>query len=242
MLNCRSHISDKVLQEYLQKSSELRRSSIELQETAARTLASFDNITDESGSVPFKTKAIEINEITDSMIRYIEQLKARVITCSMQGEPTGEGYEQYLDSDKRTCIDLLSERGREMVNNLDENQNNTVLLVGSEPQSPISTPWSANELKELLIAYRDVLKKTEVADTKGNVYILTDDVMASLDSAYNFSDYYDEHLELMVNWETGNFYQAPLIVDIIKLSELETAVVNAQNTVLSFLVEKAAGH
>jgi len=135
------NISKDVLQAFLQINSGLGRTANVLQDKAGRTLASFETAPEQDKAAPFKAKALEVNQMADQMADYIELLKARVIACSMKGDPTGESYEEFLNSDKKTCIDLLSPEGKEKVNKLDENQNNTTLLIGSEPQAPISTPW-----------------------------------------------------------------------------------------------------
>jgi len=229
------NISKDVLQAFLQINGGLGRTATVLQEKAGRTLASFDSAPEQDKAAPFKAKAVEVNQLADQMVDYIELLKARVIACSMKGDPTGESYEEFLNADKKTCIDLLSPEGKLKVNKLDENQNNTTLLIGSEPQAPITTPWSANELRTKLSEFRDVLKSLEVTNVSGKVIKPSDEIITALDSAFVFNDSYDDHLELMVKWETANFYHTPLAAVIASLSKIKTDVLNAKTSVLSFL-------
>jgi gliding motility-associated protein GldM len=229
------NISKDVLQAFLQINSGLARTASVLQEKAGRTLSSFDSAPEQDKAAPFKAKAVEVNQLADQMADYIELLKARVIACSMKGDPTGESYEEFLNSDKKTCIDLLSPEGKEKVNKLDENQNNTTLLIGSEPQAPISTPWSASELRTKLSEFRDALKALEVTNVSGKVIKPNQEILTALDSAFVFNDSYDDHLELMVKWETANFYHTPLAAVIASLSKIKTDVLNAKASMMSFL-------
>jgi len=229
------NISKDVLQAFLQINSGLGRTANVLQDKAGRTLASFETAPEQDKAAPFKAKALEVNQMADQMADYIELLKARVIACSMKGDPTGESYEEFLNSDKKTCIDLLSPEGKEKVNKLDENQNNTTLLIGSEPQAPISTPWSATELRTKLSEFRDALKSLEVTNVSGKVIKPSGEIITALDSAFVFNDSYDDHLELMVKWETANFYHTPLAAVIASLSKIKTDVLNAKASMMSFL-------
>ncbi|MFM7106969.1 MAG: hypothetical protein ACKOW8_15785, partial [Flavobacteriales bacterium] len=207
-----------------------------LQEKAGRTLASFETAPEQDKAAPFKVKAVEVNQRADEMVDYIELLKARVIACSMKGDPIGESYEEFLNADKKTCIDLLSPEGKEKVGGkLDENQNNTTLLIGSEPQAPISTPWSATELRTKLSEFRDALKSIEVTNVSGKVIKPSGEIITALDSAFVFNDFYDDHLELTVKWETANFFHTPLAAVIATLSKIKTDVLNAKTSVMSFL-------
>ena len=229
------NISKDVLQAFLQINSGLGRTATVLQEKASRTLASFETAPEQDKAAPFKAKAVEVNQLADQMADYIELLKARVIACSMKGDPTGESYAEFLNSDQKTCIDLLSPEGKLKVNKLDENQNNTTLLIGSEPQAPISTPWSATELRTKLSEFRDALKNLEVTNVSGKVIKPNAEIVTALDSAFVFNDSYDDHLELNVKWETANFYHTPLAAVIASLSKIKTDVLNAKSSVMSFL-------
>lgn len=229
------NISKDVLQAFLQINNGLGRTASVLQEKAGRTLLSFDSAPEQEKAAPFKAKAVEVNQLADQMIDYIEILKARVIACSEKGDPTGANYEEYLNSDKKTCIDLLSIEAKEKVTKLDENQNNTTLLIGSDPEAPQNTPWSASELKNKLLEFKQALVALEVTNVSGKVVKLDPEIIMALDSAFVFKDMYDFHLEKTASWETVNFFHTPLAAVIATLSKIKTDVLNAKTSVLSFL-------
>jgi gliding motility-associated protein GldM len=152
----------------------------------------------------------------------------------MKGDPTGANYEEYMTEDKKKAIDLSSKDGREKVTKLDENQNNTTLLVGPNPQAPRQDPWSAYELKTKLLEFKEKLKSIQVTNIDGKVIPLDNEILSSLDSTFVYNEEPDAEGKLEV-WETNKFYHTPLAAVVATMSKIETDVLNAKTSVMSFL-------
>ena len=228
------NISKDVLNAFIQINKGLGKTTEVLQTKAQATLAGLRNAKEADKAAPFLAKAEEVSKLGDEMIDYIEVLKARAIACSMKGDPTGADYEFFMTEDKKKAIDLGSKEGREKVTKLDENQNNTTLLVGPNPQAPRQDLWSAFELKTKLLEFKDKLKSISVTNIDGKVIPLDSEIMSSLDSTFVYNDEPDAEGKLEV-WETNKFFHTPLAAVVATMSKIETDVLNAKTSVMSFL-------
>ena len=228
------NISKDVLNAFIQINKGLSKTSEVLQTKAQATLAGLRNAKESDKAAPFLAKAEEVSKIGDELIDYIELLKARTIACSMHGDPAGEQFENYMSADKKRAIDLSSKEGREKVTKLDENQNNTTLLVGPNPQAPHDKPWSATELKNKLIEFKEKLKAIEVTNIDGKIIKLDAEIISSLDSTFVYNQEPDAEGKLEV-WETNKFYHTPLAAIVATMSKIETDVLNAKTSVMSYL-------
>ena len=228
------NISKDVLNAFIQINKGLGKTSEVLQTKAQATLAGLRAAKEADKAAPFLAKAEEVSKLGDEMIDYIEILKARTIACSMKGDPAGADYEEFMTEDKKKAIDLGSKEGREKVTKLDENQNNTTLLVGPNPQAPRQDPWSAFELKTKLTEFKEKLKAIQVTNIDGKAIPLDNEIVSSLDSTFVFNEEPDAEGKLEV-WETNKFYHTPLAAIIATMSKIETDVLNAKTSVMSFL-------
>ena len=59
-----------------------------------------------------------------------------IVSIRQHGDREGARWEEYYNKDTKKAIDLSTPEGKEKVSKLDENQNNTTLLVGPNPQTP----------------------------------------------------------------------------------------------------------
>ncbi len=228
------NISKDVLNAFIQINKGLGKTSEVLQSKAQATLAGLRAAKEADKAAPFLAKAEEVSKLGDEMIDYIEILKARTIACSMKGDPAGADYEEFMTEDKKRAIDLGSKEGREKVTKLDENQNNTTLLVGPNPQAPRQDPWSAFELKTKLTEFKEKLKAMQVTNIDGKVIPLDNEILTSLDSTFVYNEEPDAEGKLEV-WETNKFYHTPLAAIVATMSKIETDVLNAKTSVMSFL-------
>src|SRR5690606_38495140 len=105
---------------------------------------------DEEKAKPFAAKALEVQDWTTAAMKYIEEMKARVMAASHKGNADGSGFEEYMKGDKAISPGDLNEDKKPILTKKDENQNNTTLLVGANPQAPRQDPFSAYELKAKL--------------------------------------------------------------------------------------------
>lgn len=228
------NISKDVLNAFIQINKGLGKTSEVLQTKAQATLAGLRNAKEADKAAPFLAKAEEVTKIGDELIDYIEILKARTIACSMKGDPAGADFEEYMTADKKKAIDLGSQEGRDKVTKLDENQNNTTLLVGPNPQAPRQDPWSAYELKTKLLEFKEKMKAIQVTNIDGRVIQLDSEILSSLDSSFVYNEEPDAEGTMEV-WETNKFYHTPLAAIVATMSKIETDVLNAKTSVMSFL-------
>lgn len=228
------NISKDILNAFIQIDKGLVKTTEVLQNKSEATLAGLRMAKEAEKAAPFLAKADEVSKMGDEMILYLETLKARIIATSMHGDRDGSRWEEYMNEDRTRAIDLSTAEGREKVTKLDENQSNTALLVGPNPQSPRTDPWSANELKLKLLEYKDKMKDIKVTNVDGKVITLTEDVIHALDSAFVFNEEPDAdgHNEV---WETNRFYHSPLAAIIATVSKIEVDVLNAKTGVITHL-------
>ncbi|MFM9005456.1 MAG: GldM family protein, partial [Flavobacteriales bacterium] len=234
------NISKDVLNAFVQINKGLAKTSEVLQTKSQATLAGLRNAKEADKAAPFLAKAEEVSKLGDEMIDYIENLKARVMACSMSGNPEPDdatiAIYQTEAGGRKIAIPLQAkdEDGKPIINKLDENQNNTTLLVGPNPQTPHDKAWSATELKKKLLEYKDKLKAIEVTNIDGKLITIDSDILASLDSTFIFNEEPDADGKMEV-WETNKFYHTPLAAVVATMSKIETDVLNAKTSVMGFL-------
>ncbi len=231
------NISKDVLNAFLQINKGLLRTSEILEDKAQATLAGLNapKAEDKEKAVPFQAKAKEVAEKSDAMVAYMQEIKARVMACSMKGNPDGSGFEEYMVGNK--ALDPGSPEGKLKITKPDENQNNTTLLIGSKPQDPRKDPWSAVELRTKLEEYRDWLKTVSVTNIDGKKIDLTPDLISSIDSSFSFNSELDPD-GLEETWEVSKFYHSPLVAVIATLTKIETDVMNAKTSVIGEIASK----
>ncbi|MGB0423786.1 MAG: GldM family protein, partial [Flavobacteriales bacterium] len=188
-------------------------------------------------TAPFNTAAQEVVQRSDELLEYLEQMKARTMTVSHKANSLkfGEGYEEFMDEDgKAVALDALNAEGDPFVTVKDENQENTSLLVGSNPQAPHDKEWSAYEMKTKLIAFGDFLKNIQFKEVTGKTWKVPEPLKASLEQTFTYEDVQDG--ELVSKWETKNFYHNPLAAIIPLMTKLQVDVQNAEADMLSTLL------
>ncbi|MEY3849565.1 MAG: hypothetical protein RJA38_6 [Bacteroidota bacterium] len=226
------NISKDVLNAFIQINRGLVKNSANSEERADATLGLLDNWSDKEKARPFQDKAHEMVDKADALVKYIVELKARVLACSAKGNPDGSGFEEFIVDGH-----LIDIGDKEKVSKPDENQNTTGMLIGDEPASPKSGPWSAVELREKLTAFSDECQNLAVTDLKGNVHTLADrapEAKLLISNTFGFADIPDGEGK-PEKWETALFYHTPLAAVIAHLSKIESDVILVKNTVLNFL-------
>lgn len=228
------NISKDVLNAFLQiNRSQIKTSEI-LDSKAKASLAGLNSPKPEDAdkAVPFQNKAKDVLAKTEEIVKYLEELKARTMAASMTGKTTGEGFEAFMENGK--ALDMLSEKGKELVTKPDENTNATGFLIGSKPQDPKKDEWSGNMLKQKLEAYAAYMKDIKVTNIGGTDVSLPADIVASIDSAFVFRD--EKDLDGKSEpWEVNRFHDTPLAACIATMSMLQTGVMNTQAQIMSWL-------
>jgi hypothetical protein len=128
-----------------------------------------DSWSDGTKAAPFQAEAHKFVDEADALVKYIIELKARVLAASINGSVDGVGFEAYMENGH-----LIDIGDKEKVSKPDENQNTTAMLIGSEPANPRSGAWSAVELREKLSAFANRAIGIEVTDIKGKSHKLTE--------------------------------------------------------------------
>jgi gliding motility-associated protein GldM len=228
------NISKDVLNAFIQINRGLVKNSANSEERADATLGLLDNWSDKEKARPFQDKAHEIVEKADALVKHIIEMKAHVLACSAKGNADGAGFEEYIVDGH-----LIDIGDKEKVSKPDENQNTTGMLIGDEPASPKSGPWSAVELREKLTAFSDECQNLAVTDLKGKVHTIVEsapEAKALIANTFAFADIpSSEKGEPDEKWETALFYHSPLAAVIAHLSKIESDVILVKNTVLNFL-------
>jgi hypothetical protein len=162
---------------------------------------------DEQSSSPEITK---VKLLTYDVIQYIDELK---------GVLAKKAHKDNKTSWAKTDIVKLS--------NIDNYDIPTGFLIGGEPASPRKGHFSANELKNKLIAYKiHLLSMTNEKDK------------AAIEKRINldFSDKKED--EFISSWEVYNFYHATLSHDLITLSQIQLEIKLVENIIVDYLSQK----
>ena len=231
------NISKDVLNAFIQINRGLVKNSANSEERADATLGLLDSWSDKEKAAPFQAKAHDIVDKADALVKHIIELKARVLACSTKGNPDGSGFEEYIVDGH-----LIDIGDKEKVTKPDENQNTTGMLIGDEPASPKSGPWSAVELREKLTAFSNECQNISVTDLKGVNHVLAErspETKALIANTFAFADIPNsEKGEPDEKWETALFYHSPLAAVIAHLSKIESDVILVKNTALNYLASQ----
>jgi len=190
------NISKDVLNAFIQINKGLGKTNEILDQKSQATIDAINSSTEGAKAVPFQQKVVEVDQWTDAMMAYIEEMKARVMASSMKGNADGTGFEEFMIDGKAIYADTKNADGKLIVSTPDENQNNTALLVGAEPQTPKDGPFSAKELRMKLEEFRDKLMGISVivavlanlAKVQTDVMNAKNNVCMSLAGGINASD------------------------------------------------------
>lgn len=190
---------------------------------------------------PFYTQAEEVAKRSDELTDYINELKARTITVSHKSNALsyGDGFEMYQKDGRTVNMTDVDENGKKLIKKPDENQENTTLLIGSDPSNPKDDTWSARELRTKLEEYRDYLKGIKVLEVTGNEWVVPETILSSIDNLFSFPNTVEGERE--VTWETKNFYHNPLAAILPMLTKLQVDVQNANSDVLAAMLSGIEG-
>jgi gliding motility-associated protein GldM len=228
------NISKDVLDAFIQINKGLGKTNGILDEKADATKASLDNaMASDPKAVPFAQKAAEVDKLTNDIMAYMEEMKARVIASSLNGNSDGSGFEEYFKDGKCIEPDATEDGkpdGHRIISKPDENQNNTALLVGPNPEAPHTTAFSAGELRAKLTEFRDKLANLSFARADSGSFTLPEDVKQSIAKSFAFEEGLD-HDGKSSPWETHNFFHMPLVAVLANLSKIQTDVMNTRNNV-----------
>ncbi|MFN6379788.1 MAG: GldM family protein [Flavobacteriales bacterium] len=229
------NISKDVLNAFIQINKGLGKTNEILENKAAATIESINQSKEGAKAVPFQQAAAQVNQWTDDMVKYIEEIKARSMACAVKRNESGEGFEEFIVDGKAIYPDYKNAEGDQLVKTPDS-QDQTSMLIGSDPANPRQDAFSAAELRKKLSEYRDRLLNLTVtkADSSGKSWALPEDVKAAIAGAFDFPDG-EDHDGVKEVWEVNNFYHMPLVAVLANFSKIQTDVMNAKNNVVAAL-------
>lgn len=185
------------------------------QEQYSAFIASYNENQEKVG--PYWSKAQEVQKLSNEAVDYINEIKVQIIAGVEGKDPASLIGKNQFGEDT-----VYSLRHVQVKDNYIYSTN---LLVGSEPGSPTTGKYSAISLKNMLINYRDELKKL-VPDGSA--------LETSLDETFSFEDR-ENASGKVENWAAYNFYGVPMAAAITILTKMETNIRNAESDVLKYL-------
>lgn len=237
------NVSKEILDAFALVDNSLAKTETTLSAKNTSTMAEFSAklATNREKTQPFYNKAEEVANKANELVAYLHELKARTISVSHNANALkfGEGFEKYMIDDRAVRMEDLDENGDKFIKKPDENQENTALLIGSNPQAPKDGPWSATELRQKLEEFRDFLKGIEVREVTGNKWTTPEPIVASLDNIFSFPDVPEQ--DKMVTWETKNFFHNPLAAILPMMTKLQVDVQNAKADILAAMLSGIEG-
>lgn len=207
------NVSKDILEAFVVINDSLESTTAGMEEKSASTMQEFQQqlALDQQKVAPFFTKANRVKQQADSTVAYLNRVKKQLITFT-------EDYQEPMPD----SMYLLQK-----VNNKDNYDKPTELLIGSEPAMPIETEISAKTIKKNLTQY--VAELTTLFDAEKD-----SSVIAELTKAINLAPVSTPEGGTE-SWETGNFYHMPLAAVITTLSKLQNDVRNAEGYALRTL-------
>jgi gliding motility-associated protein GldM len=183
-----------------------------------KTYAAFEKAKakDPKKTEPYYVRAMEAKKLSDQMVKYIEDLKKKLI----------------MESDKKDekAADTLAKKlaGVDAKDNYDIPSE---IMIGSDPANPKDGPFTAKELKRKLNETRAALIKI-FADEK----LFLPGTQKEMDTKLGLrTPDFGVVNGTKETWETGYFEHVPLAAEITILSKFQSDVRNAESDVINKL-------
>ena len=166
----------------------------------------------------FNDKAKQLQAAAGALKGYLNEFKARVIGASEHKD-----YTTYLDANG-VCIalDARNEDGDFIITKKDENQENTALVYGSDPQKARDGEWSVTELMGKLTEYSNLTQGLAYSQTLKDAIAATFSFPVSTDADGNER-----------SWENTKFFHVPLAALITELSTIESNVKRVETELMT---------
>ena len=182
---------------------------------------------------PFFDRAEVVNQRSEALISYVNELKARIMAASAgdYDEAGDLNYSAFIGKD---------DNGMDTVLNLkhvpikDEYQNLTTYMGLAEPATPLDGEWTAVDLRTKMNSYAEYLRNISVTDNLGLRRELPETIKAQIDETFAFPTEMVEDRE--VSWEQANFYHVPLAAVMPLMTKMTLDVQDIQEDILSWLL------
>ena len=182
---------------------------------------------------PFFDRAEIVNQRSEALIYYINELKARIMAASAgdYDESGNLNFESYIGKDENGMDTVLN---LEFVPIKDEYQNLTTYVGLAEPASPLDGEYTAVDLKVKLSSYAEYLKSISVTDNLGQRRELPETIKKQIEETFAFPAEMVEDRE--VSWEQATFYHVPLAAVMPLMTKINLDVQDIQEDILSWLL------
>lgn len=164
-------------------------------------------------------EAQNVRKMSDEIVGYVDDMKVRII-AGIEPEATIENAIGKNELGEDTVLNL------KYVKVKDNYLFSTQMLVGSEPSEPKTGEYSALELKDKLIDYKNQLEKLIPANSQ---------IAKSLEETYKFEDRKSAGGNTE-NWPSYNFYGVPAAATITLLTKMQTDVRAFESDVIKYLL------
>ena len=182
---------------------------------------------------PFYDRAEIVNQRSEALIYYINELKARIMAASAGDyDESGDlNFASYFGKDENGMDTVLN---LEFVPIKDEYQNLTTYVGLAEPASPLDGEFTAVDLKAKMGSYAEYLRSITVTDNLGQRRELPETIKKQIDETFAFPAEIVENRE--VSWEQATFYHVPLAAVMPLMTKMTLDVQDIQEDILSWLL------
>jgi gliding motility-associated protein GldM len=214
------NISKSVLKGYIKVNESMERSRDNLAENNKRISEAFKlSLEGNNGARPYYEKSLEAQKMFDAAIKYIDDVKKKVLLATEKPENPASVDTMQL---KYTL-------------NYDNYDDPGYALLGSEPTSPISGSLTATELKANLEKLsNDLIAMIEKMQKTDGQRLFPADYENLKRKLNDLKPHSSGEVEdgIKMTWELENIYHLPMAAVIANLSKMQVEVKNAESEIL----------
>jgi gliding motility-associated protein GldM len=193
-----------------------------LNENNDRVTKSFQGSIDGNAAAkPYYDKAVECQKEIKEVEKYINELRAKIIA---ETEPSAKKNEKIADT--------MNMRNMEAPDNFDVPSH---VLGISNPKSPTTGPWTADELKGKLTKLQEKLVSIVDGMQKDKKTKFFDEDYKGIKKKFmSLKPVDSKRMEgsIEFNWEMDNFYHLPLAAVVTNLNKFQTDLKNVEAEIL----------
>lgn len=216
------NVSKAVLKGYVTVNESVVKSRKNLDENNKRVTAAFEAaIGGNPGAAPYYEKAKEVQKLIKGTIDYIDKLKGKVMQVN-EGLPEGAG--------DTTTLNWALKNGK-----IDGYDEPTRILIGSEPESPISGEGTATELKgklEGLVNQIITIMDKMQQDPKTKLYPADYDQLKKKVLSMKPQASGEEEDGIKMGWESETFYHLPEGAVVCNLNKFAADLKSLESEIL----------
>jgi gliding motility-associated protein GldM len=216
------NVSKQILKGYMSVNESLVTSMNNLNENNDRVTKSFQGSIDGNAAAkPYYDKAVECQKEIKEVEKYINELRAKIIA---ETEPSAKKNEKIADT--------MNMRNMEAPDNFDVPSH---VLGISNPKSPTTGPWTADELKGKLTKLQEKLVSIVDGMQKDKKTKFFDEDYKGIKKKFmSLKPVDSKRMEgsIEFNWEMDNFYHLPLAAVVTNLNKFQTDLKNVEAEIL----------